>query len=96
MLRRAGRPSERAQALEQGHQNSQGSHTHLHSPESEAHQDSGLEMAQLEGEYNAAIKEATAIVQNAVLEINDHIEAVRYEIEELEERKDSCMDEGDR
>ncbi|CAM6097865.1 unnamed protein product [Calypogeia fissa] len=97
VLRRAGRPSERAHALEQGHQSSNGSHTHgplcSHGPEGE---DSGLEMAQLEAEYDAAIKEATGIVQNAVLEINDHIEAIRYEIEELDEQRESSMDEGER
>ncbi|CAM6105117.1 unnamed protein product [Calypogeia fissa] len=100
VLKRAGRPSERAHALEQGHHSSNGSHTQSplcsHGPEGEAEEDSGLEMAQLEAEFDAAIKEATGIVQNAVLEINDHIEAIRYEIEELEEKRESTMDEGER
>ncbi|CAM6122789.1 unnamed protein product [Calypogeia fissa] len=99
VLRRAGRPSERAQALEEGQHNSNGAHTHgplcSHGPDSELHEESGLEMAQVEAEYDSAIKEATGIVQNSVLEINEHIEAVRYEIEELEERRESTMDEGD-
>ncbi|CAM6082814.1 unnamed protein product [Calypogeia fissa] len=100
VLRRAGRPSERAHAFEQGHHSSNGSHTHSplcsHGLEDEAEEDSGLEMAQLEAEYDAAIKEATGIVQNAVLEINDQIEAIRYEFEELEEKRESTMDEGER
>jgi hypothetical protein len=89
VLRRAGRPSERAHA--QGH----GQTSHMQGPpcshgtRSEVNGDSGLDMAQLEAEYDAAIKEATGLVQDAVLQINDHIEVVRYEIEELAENKES-------
>lgn len=90
VLRRAGRPSERAQTS---------SHTHgplcSHAPESEGDGDSGLEMAQLEAEYDAAIKEATGQVQDAILEINDHIEVVRYEIEELEQKRGSVLAQGE-
>lgn len=44
----------------------------------------GLEDAEAEFEYNAALNEAIKGVQDAVLAINDHIEEIRYEIEEIQ------------
>lgn len=44
----------------------------------------GTEDAEADAEYDAALKEAIQGVQEAVTNINEHIEEVRYEIEALE------------
>lgn len=44
----------------------------------------GTEDAEADAEYDGALKEAICGVQDAVTNINEHLEEVRYEIEALE------------
>ncbi|KAH9297725.1 hypothetical protein KI387_029407, partial [Taxus chinensis] len=44
----------------------------------------GLEDAEADAEYDAALNEAIRAVQETVTRINEHVEEIRYEIEELE------------
>ncbi|KAG6554755.1 hypothetical protein Mapa_003774 [Marchantia paleacea] len=83
VLRKAGRPSERASMSDHKHESTKGcSHACTHGSDAET---GGLEMAQLDAEFEAAIKEATGAVQDATLAINEHMEEIRYEIEDLGE-----------
>eukprot|EP00850_Spirogloea_muscicola_P018119 SM000162S02397 [mRNA] locus=s162:224266:225997:- [translate_table: standard] len=43
----------------------------------------GIGAAEAEAEYEAAVGEATKVLQAAVEEINEHVEEVRYEVEDL-------------
>ncbi|KAL2643504.1 hypothetical protein R1flu_011091 [Riccia fluitans] len=89
VLRKAGRPSERANVTEQRQQHStSSSHVCSHGAHAEAE---GLEMAQLEAEFDAAVKEATGSVQDAVVSINEHMEEIRYEIEDLEQKQSEIL-----
>ena len=73
VLRKAGRPSERAHA----HANKSGRQQCSHSHEEE---NSALELAELEAEYDAAYKEATRVLQEARTAIHESMEEVRYEV----------------
>uniref|UniRef100_A0A0C9RRW7 TSA: Wollemia nobilis Ref_Wollemi_Transcript_16394_661 transcribed RNA sequence n=1 Tax=Wollemia nobilis TaxID=56998 RepID=A0A0C9RRW7_9CONI len=86
VLKKAGRPSERLVTHERcqfkgrpvEHQC-----VHVH----EITEATGLEDAEADAEYDAALNEAIRAVQEAVTCINDHVEEIRYEIAELEARQ---------
>ncbi|KAL3696878.1 hypothetical protein R1sor_010954 [Riccia sorocarpa] len=88
VLRKAGRPSERTKVTEHSQQHATNSHVCSHGVPGEAE---GLEMAQLEAEFEAAVKEATGAVQDAVVMINEHMEEIRYEIEDLEQKQSEIL-----
>ncbi|KAL3696893.1 hypothetical protein R1sor_010969 [Riccia sorocarpa] len=89
VLRKAGRPSERTNVTEHSQQHSRNSsHVCSHGAPAEAE---GLEMAQLEAEHEAAVKEATGSVQDVVVMINEHMEEIRYEIEDLEQKQSEIL-----
>ena len=71
VLKKARRPSERVPT-----------HVHVH----EISVADGLEDAEAESEYNAALNEAIKGVQDAVIAINEYIEEIRYEIEDIESK----------
>ncbi|KAG0570344.1 hypothetical protein KC19_6G155200 [Ceratodon purpureus] len=72
VLRKAGRPSDRAQEMEKkGHHQC----SHLHEEESSA-----LELAESDAEFDAAYKEATQALQESRTSIHEYMEEVRYEL----------------
>ncbi|XP_024386438.1 uncharacterized protein [Physcomitrium patens] len=73
LLRKAGRPSDRAQA----HAGKKVQH-HLCSHGHE--EESALELAESDAEYDAAYKEATQALQEARTTIHEYMEEVRYEL----------------
>ncbi|CAM6048605.1 unnamed protein product [Sphagnum compactum] len=72
VLKKAGRPSDRAHVPASGH-GQQCGHSH-------DEQTSPLEMAEAEAEYDAAYKEATRALQEARTVIHEYMEEVRYEL----------------
>ena len=97
VLKKAGRPSERSGELreqirrQQGHQCLSEAALHGGAP-----QTSGLTESQEEAEYEAAVGEATQGVQDAVTEINEKLEEIRYELAELEEPPEVGQSAGGR
>jgi hypothetical protein len=82
VLKKAGRPSERLVSHDDCRSRSIAQHLCVHVKEiTEA---AGTEDAEAEAEYDAALKEAIQGVQEAVTNINEHMEEVRYEIEALD------------
>ena len=82
MLKKAGRPSERLVNHADCRSRSLTQHVCVHVKEiTEA---AGTEDAEADAEYEAALKEAIQGVQEAVININEHMEEVRYEIDALE------------
>jgi len=73
VLRKAGRPSERAHAHAKKSGRQQCSHSH-------EEENNALELAELEAEYDAAYKEATRVLQEARTAIHESMEEVRYEV----------------
>lgn len=73
VLRKAGKPSDRAQA----HADEKGHHQCSHSHEEES---SALELAEADAEFDAAYKEATQALQEARTAIHEYMEEVRYEL----------------
>jgi len=86
VLKKAGRPSERLARNGHGQLKDRPfEHRCVHFTEiTEA---TGLEDAQADAEYDAALNEAIRAVQEAVTCINEQVEEVRYEIEELEAKE---------
>lgn len=72
LLKKVKRPSERAPT-----------HVHVH----ETLVVDGFEDVEAESEYDAALNEAIKGVQDAVVAINEHIEEIRYEIEDMESQE---------
>lgn len=93
VLKKAGRPSERSNELREQLRRQQGhqclSEAALNGP---AAQSSGLTESQEEAEYEAAVGEAIQGVQDAVTEINEKLEEIRYELAELEEPEEKAVD----
>lgn len=84
VLKKAGRPSERVVTHDQCcFENRPLQHHCIHVHEISVAD--GLEDAEAEFEYDAALNKAIRAVQDSVTAINEYIEEVRYEIEELEE-----------
>ncbi|GLJ49927.1 hypothetical protein SUGI_1061460 [Cryptomeria japonica] len=86
VLKKAGRPSERLVTHEQCQFKGrpyQHQCIHVH----ELTEATGLEDAEADAEYDAALNEAIRAVQEAVTCINEHVEEIRYEIEELDSRE---------
>lgn len=82
VLKKAGRPSERLVSHENCKFRKPTEHECAHLLEiTEA---MGTEDAEADAEYDNALKEAIKGIQDAVTNINDHLEEVRYEIEALE------------
>lgn len=82
MLKKAGCPSERLVSHENCKYTKPAEHECVHVQEiTEA---SGTEEAEVDAEYDNALKEAIRGVQDAVMAINEHLEEVRYEIAALE------------
>ncbi|KAL5994938.1 hypothetical protein ACLOJK_024995 [Asimina triloba] len=82
LLKKAGRPSERLISHENCKFRKPAEHECAHLLEiTEA---MGTEDAEADAEYDNALKEAIKGVQDAVTNINEHLEEVRYEIEALE------------
>ncbi|GAQ89795.1 hypothetical protein KFL_005630080 [Klebsormidium nitens] len=86
VLKKAGRPSERSSELREQLRRQQG-HQCLSEAalNGAAAQSGGLTESQEEAEYEAAVGEATQGVQDAVTEINEKLEEIRYELADLEE-----------
>ncbi|KAF8403480.1 hypothetical protein HHK36_011584 [Tetracentron sinense] len=84
VLKKAGRPSERLVSHENCRFKKSLEHecVHVH----EITEASGTEEAEADAEYDSALKEAIRGVQDAVTNINEHLEEVRYEIEALEDQ----------
>ncbi|KAK3159936.1 hypothetical protein QOZ80_1BG0052970 [Eleusine coracana subsp. coracana] len=82
VLKKAGRPSERLVSHEDCRSRNMAQHVCVHVKE--ITEDAGTEDAESDAEYDAALKEAIQGVQEAVTNINEHMEEVRYEIEALE------------
>ncbi|GJN06238.1 hypothetical protein PR202_ga23946 [Eleusine coracana subsp. coracana] len=82
VLKKAGRPSERLVSHEDCRSRNMAQHVCVHVKE--ITEDAGTEDAEADAEYDAALKEAIQGVQEAVTNINEHMEEVRYEIEALE------------
>ncbi|THU57962.1 hypothetical protein C4D60_Mb03t09120 [Musa balbisiana] len=82
ILKKAGRPSERLVSHENCRFEKPTEHecVHVH----EITEAAGTEDAEADAEYDGALKEAICGVQDAVTNINEHLEEVRYEIEALE------------
>ncbi|RWW04200.1 hypothetical protein GW17_00032586 [Ensete ventricosum] len=82
ILKKAGRPSERLVSHENCRLKKPTEHecVHVH----EITEAAGTEDAEADAEYDGALKEAICGVQDAVTNINEHLEEVRYEIEALE------------
>ncbi|KAH7297015.1 hypothetical protein KP509_26G049300 [Ceratopteris richardii] len=83
VLKRAGRPSERVVTHDQCRFEGR-NHQHHCIHVREISVADGLEDAEAEFEYNAALSEAVKGVQDAVSAINEYIEEVRYEIDDLQ------------
>jgi hypothetical protein len=82
-LKKAGRPSERLGRNGYGQLKDRPvEHRCVHV--TEITEVTGLEDAEADAEYDAALNEAIRVVQEAVTCINEQMEEVRYEIEELE------------
>lgn len=81
VLKKAGRPSERHVQLK----NRPVEHRCVHV--TEIAEVTGLEDAEADAEYDAALNEAIRVIQEVVTHINDQMEEVRYEIEELEAKE---------
>lgn len=83
VLKKAGRPSERLGRNGYGQLKDRPvEHRCVHV--TEITEVTGLEDAEADAEYDAALNEAIRVVQEAVTCINEQMEEVRYEIEELE------------
>ncbi|XP_043697342.1 uncharacterized protein LOC122648159 [Telopea speciosissima] len=82
ILKKAGRPSERLVTHEHCRSSNPAKHecVHVH----EITEAAGTEDAEADAEYDSALNEAIRGVQDAVTNINEHLEEVRYEIEALE------------
>ncbi|XP_020583055.1 uncharacterized protein LOC110026456 [Phalaenopsis equestris] len=81
ILKKAGRPSERLVSHESCRSGNETKHECRHVREiTEA---DGTLDAEADAEYERSLKEAIRGVQDAVTSINEHLEEVRYEIEEL-------------
>ncbi|CAL9171870.1 unnamed protein product [Musa hybrid cultivar] len=82
ILKKAGRPSERLVSHENCRFEKPTEHecVHVH----EITEAAGTEDAEADAEHDGALKEAICGVQDAVTNINEHLEEVRYEIEALE------------
>lgn len=78
MLKKAGRPSERLVSHENCKFTKPTEHECIHVQEISVA--SGTEEAEVDAEYDNALKEAIRGVQDAVTAINEHLEEVRYEI----------------
>jgi len=82
VLKKASRPSERLVNHADCRSRSLTQHVCVHVKEiTEA---AGTEDAEADAEYEAALKEAIQGVQEAVININEYMEEVRYEIDALE------------
>ncbi|KAL5707617.1 hypothetical protein ACHQM5_018501 [Ranunculus cassubicifolius] len=82
VLKKAGRPSERLVSHDQCKFSTPSKHecVHVH----EISEGDGTEEAEADAEFDAALNEAIRGVQDAVTNINEHLEEVRYEIEALQ------------
>ncbi|KAH9295954.1 hypothetical protein KI387_039542 [Taxus chinensis] len=86
VLKKAGRPSERLVTHERCQfKDRPFQHQCIHV--NELTEATGLEDAEADAEYDAALNEAIRAVQETVTRINEHVEEIRYEIEELESRE---------
>eukprot|EP01018_Ginkgo_biloba_P038727 Gb_14072 [translate_table: standard] len=86
VLKKAGRPSERLVTHERCRfKDKPFEHrcVHVH----EITEATGLEDAEADAEYDAALNEAIRAIQEAMTCINDQMEEVRYEIEEVEAKE---------
>jgi hypothetical protein len=86
VLKKAGRPSERSGELREELRRQQAHQCHSEAAlNGGPAEPSGLMEAQEEAEYEAAVGEATRGVQDAVTEINEKLEEIKYELADLEE-----------
>uniref|UniRef100_A0A7N0ZRS9 Uncharacterized protein n=2 Tax=Kalanchoe fedtschenkoi TaxID=63787 RepID=A0A7N0ZRS9_KALFE len=84
VLKKAGRPSERIVSHNSCQLKGPTEHRCAHVQEITIEQ--GTEEAEVDAEYDDALKDAIRGVQNAITTINEHLDEIRYEIASIEEK----------